>query len=229
MAMFISTPEPIFYNSAPVFSHFLPTVYLEVEEGVTSPYLEVAVSSQTGLSYRWGVWISQINCKDQSTIEAPPGCFQYFTESTGEIKSFSYDDGTYYVDQHYRICIATSRNTCSVTFSAQPQEFMIEKYGNIDEVPYDRSGMSSLYCVRDYLRIPDGAADGGAHSSSHDRYCGGHLASTHGASAPSPVTSRVTSRVFVVEFHAGIPHKFVAKAHGPGFKVTFQNNPLSTT
>ena len=49
--------------------------------------------------------------------------------------------------------------------------------------------MSSLYCVRDYLRIPDGSPDGGEHTSSHDRYCGGHLSSSHGSAAPSPVTS----------------------------------------
>lgn len=57
------------------------------------------------------------------------------------------------------------------------------------QVPYDRSGMSSLYCVRDYLRIPDGSADGSLYTASHDRYCGGHLAHTHGSAAPSPVTS----------------------------------------
>ncbi|XP_066974560.1 location of vulva defective 1-like [Macrobrachium rosenbergii] len=199
--------------------------YLEVEEDIPSPFVEVAVSSQAGLSYRWGLWLTQLDCHEPSAILAPSGCFQYFTESTGEIKSFSFEDGEYYIDQHYRICLATTPKICSVTFSAQEQQFMIEKYGNIDEVPYDRSGMSSLYCVRDYLRIPDGSADGGAHTSSHDRYCGGRLASTHGAMAPSPVTSRVTSRIVVIEFHAGTPQKYVAKAHGPGFKVNFQHNP----
>ncbi|XP_071515664.1 LOW QUALITY PROTEIN: uncharacterized protein [Panulirus ornatus] len=199
--------------------------YLEVEEGVPAPYVEVAVASQAGLSYRWGLWITQIDCLNPSPLRAPTGCFQYFPESSGVLKSFSFDDGQYYVDQHYRLCLGVAPGTCSVTFTSQPRHFMIEKYGNTDEVPFDRSGMSSLYCVRDYLRIPEGSADGSLYTASHDRYCGGHLAHTHGAAAPSPVTSRVTSRVVALEFHAGIPHKFMAKAHGPGFKILYQHNP----
>ncbi|XP_037799628.1 uncharacterized protein LOC119594651 [Penaeus monodon] len=127
------------------------------------------------------------------------------------------------------MCLLAPPGTCSVTFSAPAGSFMLEKYGNIDEVPYNMSGMSSLYCVRDYLRIPDGSADGGAHTSSHDRYCGGHLASTHGAAAPSPVTSRVISKIVAVEFHAGIPHKFMAISHGPGFRVAYQHNHCAAT
>ncbi|XP_042868471.1 uncharacterized protein LOC122250861 [Penaeus japonicus] len=199
--------------------------YLEVEaDGKAKPYIEVAVSSQPGLSYRWGLWITQVDCQLPSPIKAPPGCFQYYPEASGELKNFSFDDGQYYVDQHYRMCLLAPARTCSVTFSARAGAFMLEKYGNIDEVPYNMSGMSSLYCVRDYLRIPDGSADGGALTSSHDRYCGGHLASTHGAAAPSPVTSRVMSKIVAVEFHAGIPHKFMAISHGPGFKVAYQHN-----
>ncbi|KAK8405415.1 hypothetical protein O3P69_001751 [Scylla paramamosain] len=163
--------------------------YLEVDESANSPYVELAVSSQTGFSYRWGLWITQIDCLIPSAIKAPAGCFQYFPDTAGEFKSFSFDDGQYYEDQHYRICLAAARGTCSITFTAQPRHFMLEKYGNIDEVPFDRSGISSLYCVRDYLRIPDGSADGGSQTASHDRYCGGHLSSIHGASSPSPVTS----------------------------------------
>ena len=34
----------------------------------------------------------------------------------------------------------------------------------------------------------------------------------------------VTSRVVVLEFHAGVTPKFMPQTHGPGFKVTFQQN-----
>ncbi|XP_050724061.1 uncharacterized protein LOC127002292 [Eriocheir sinensis] len=257
--------------------------YLEVDEDAASPYVEVAVSSQAGLSYRWGLWITQIDCLAPSPIKgemlrravqlyhakvylyfssvnifsivlslhfciflsyfqrifsihaslslpwaAPEGCFQFFAEPAGEIKSFSFDDGQYYVDQHYRLCLAAARDTCTVTFTARDDHFTLEKYGSNDKVPSDRSGISSLYCVRDYLRIPEGSADGGSSTASHDRYCGGQLSSQHGASSPGPVTSRVTSSVVVLEFHAGIPHKFNPMAHGPGFQVAFQHNPCSS-
>lgn len=65
---------------------------------------------------------------------APEGCFQFFAEPAGEIKSFSFDDGQYYVDQHYRLCLAASRDTCTVTFTARDDHFMLEKYGSNDKV-----------------------------------------------------------------------------------------------
>ncbi|CAL4088915.1 unnamed protein product, partial [Meganyctiphanes norvegica] len=43
--------------------------YIEVDDSVPFPYVELAVSSQAGLSYRWGLWVTQIDCRTPSPIK----------------------------------------------------------------------------------------------------------------------------------------------------------------
>jgi len=75
---------------------------------------------------------------DMSTLQciliAPAGCLQYFTSMSAKIQSFSVQDGVYYVDQHYRICIASAPNVCQIEYFAKKGEFMLEKYGTNRQV-----------------------------------------------------------------------------------------------
>ena len=52
--------------------------------------------------------------------------------------------------------------------------FGLDKFGNYKTSPYWRSGVSSLYCIRDYLRIPDGSVSGYGNTITRDRYVLGH-------------------------------------------------------
>ena len=47
--------------------------------------------------------------------------------------------------------------------------FGLDKFGNYKTSPYWRSGVSSLYCIRDYLRIPDGSESGYGNTITRDR------------------------------------------------------------
>ncbi|XP_076049621.1 uncharacterized protein LOC143030354 [Oratosquilla oratoria] len=117
--------------------------YAEVEDppaGTTTVrHLQVvATSSAPFLALSWYISVKQIDCRHQAHLMAPPGCRQYFTQSSGTLKSFNWEDGQYLVSQHYRICIKARPGACSVTYIATSGEFMIEKYGTIKSVPYDR-------------------------------------------------------------------------------------------
>ena len=73
----------------------------------------------------------------------------------------------------YRICIMASKGACRIAFKAEA--FGLEKFGNYKTSPFSRSGVSSKYCVRDFIRIPEGSSTGFLHTASHDRYCGGQF------------------------------------------------------
>ena len=70
--------------------------------------------------------------------------------------------------QAYRICILTAKGACKIKFEENPA-FGLEKFGNYKTSPYSRSGVSSSYCARDFLRIPDGSPSGYLNTQSYDR------------------------------------------------------------
>ncbi len=125
--------------------------------------------------YKWGLWITQLVCDGSRPLEAPKGCFQYYLESSGTLTSFNFatDGGqanVYLNNEAYRICIVAKKGACRIVYSAEAGDFGLEKFGNYKTSPYSRSGVSSTFCVRDFLRIPDGSASGFLHTSSQDRY-----------------------------------------------------------
>ena len=60
-----------------------------------------------------------------------------------------------------------SKGACRISFRAE--NFGLEKFGNYKTSPYSRSGVSSIYCPRDFIRIPDGSSNGFLHTVTHDR------------------------------------------------------------
>jgi len=195
--------------------------YIEtLDDGQPSKYIEFAVTTEKSSDYKWGLWITQIFCDGTRTIQAPTGCFQYHFDHSGIIQSFNYAGGQYFNDQHYRICILASSDACRISYQAVGQ-FMLEKWGNYKTNPYTRAGVTSQYCVKDYLQIPGGYS--GDQSLSHDRFCGGELSSSHGARTSTPVVTTVKSRLSTIEFHSGTPEgQYRAEHHNPGFRVRYQ-------
>lgn len=195
--------------------------YIETLDGdQSSKFIEFSVTTEKSSDYKWGLWITQIFCDGTRTIQAPTGCFQYHFDYSGIVQSFNYAGGQYFNDQHYRICILASNDACRIDYRAEG-EFMLEKWGNYKTNPYTRAGVTSQYCVRDYLQIPGGF--GGDQNLSHDRFCGGELSSSHGARTSQPVVTSVKSRLSTLEFHSGTPEgEYKFEHHNPGFRVRYQ-------
>ena len=72
-----------------------------------------------------------------SSYPAPRGCFQYFTNANGVIKSFNYDGGQYFNNLNYRICLRSSGETCALAFAASDGAFGLHK-ANSGHVPRNR-------------------------------------------------------------------------------------------
>ena len=49
--------------------------------------------------YNWGLWITQLPCDGSRLLTAPTGCFQYFLESSGIIRSYNFQGDQYLNNQ----------------------------------------------------------------------------------------------------------------------------------
>ncbi|XP_030374215.1 uncharacterized protein LOC115623811 [Scaptodrosophila lebanonensis] len=126
-------------------------------------YLSIFVKVSSG-GRSFNIKISQL--EDEL---APTNCLQYFSDGEGIIKSFNYDlDGTivdnreasYFNNLNYAICLARSKNVCSVAYSTeqlgedQPDFQIINKdEAENDLVPDGQAGAGIFNCPDDFIAI----------------------------------------------------------------------------
>ncbi|XP_023319522.1 uncharacterized protein LOC111694750 isoform X2 [Eurytemora carolleeae] len=153
---------------------------------------------------------TQIPC----TSEPLSDCLQYFTGTSGNIKSFNNGGtGTHLTNQKYTACIRRERGYCSICWSSTSFQMSLQTADNGDT---GNKGMSEydLDCGRtfipdaatmptyagfgDYVEIPQGRCVGSTDDvESIDRYCGEVLAcspTTAGTATATP--SSVCSSVY---------------------------------
>ena len=76
--------------------------------------------------YKFGIWITQINCAEKSVVEAPGGCNQYYFGKEGIIKTFNFEGVQYLAGQDYKMCIRSEAGACYVAFEAEINHFMLQ-------------------------------------------------------------------------------------------------------
>ena len=86
--MFVSLFSEVRPSTYFIFLHY-STKYVEfvvvtVGDALTKDGLFQAAD------YNWGLWITQLPCDGSRLLTAPTGCFQYFLESSGIIRSYNY-------------------------------------------------------------------------------------------------------------------------------------------
>ena len=127
-----------------------------------------------------------------------------------------------------------SKGACRIAFNAEA--FGLEKFGNYKTSPFSRSGVSSMYCLRDFIRIPGGSSTGFLHAESHDRYCGGQFNFAHNAQENQKVVAPILSRLITLDVRVGNPNLYPAKNvagqpldppfnpvhHQPGFHIMYE-------
>ena len=82
------------------------------------------------INYKLGIWITQIDCKENSGIEAPGGCSQYHFGNEGVIKTFNFEGVQYLADQNYKICIRSEPGACFIGYAADTNHFMLQASKN---------------------------------------------------------------------------------------------------
>jgi len=101
--------------------------YLHLDKGMGFQHVDFTITSVTpNVPYKFGLWITQVNCFDGSSIMAPGGCTQYHFGMEGVIKSFNFEGVQYLNNQNYKTCMRSERGACYMELQADSNHFMLE-------------------------------------------------------------------------------------------------------
>ena len=80
--------------------------YVHFDDGGNFEHIDFQITtSHANKPYKFGIWITQINCRGNSIVEAPGGCAQYYFGQDGVIKTFNFEGVQYLSGQNYKMCI----------------------------------------------------------------------------------------------------------------------------
>ena len=88
-------------------------IYLDTGRTTTSQTLAFTVAAAGSATYK--IKVSQIEC--YASYAAPPGCLQYYTGSTGRVKSFNRANGKMLHNLIYNACVRRESGSCGITWS----------------------------------------------------------------------------------------------------------------
>ena len=148
--------------------HFYVHINRE-EEGET---VDLIVNTVTQKNYKFGFWITQIDCSVETSIAAPAGCTQFHLGDQGTIKTFNFEGVQYLANQNYNICIRSELDACYMVFQVDANQFFLQMLlredtnrGLMNRFRQSRDGSSNPAargaeeCGLDYIMIPGGRAN----------------------------------------------------------------------
>jgi len=184
-----------------------------------------------GKLYRFGFWITQVDCSgvERSPIEAPKGCTQYYLGANGVVKSFNFEGVQYLTNHNYRVCLRIERDTCFMTYTADPSHFLIQLLPSDDNPRFKKRRRNNVHgsasssmrestsssrppagrgeedCILDYLLIPNGRANASLSGRSFDRFCGGQLNTETKSTWSTPIYQHVSTPEFTwLQVHTSV-------------------------
>merc|ERR1711935_318751 len=151
-------------------------MYVETGRSNTAAKVTVKTGGTAAIRY-WNIKVSRIECFNP--IRAPTDCVQYYTSTSGEIKSFNFGSGLM-TNLRYDVCIRQGIGYCSYEVhqtSSSPDGFLLPGVSTT-------ASSTGANCANAYVMI-------GTNSIS-DRYCGGEFAPTDGNESPGSVIGDIT-------------------------------------
>lgn len=107
----------------PVVTGLLTGDHMYVEVHATDPVITITtLANALAVSQKWNIRVQQVAC--DSEWKAPRDCTQWFTASSGTVRSYNSRDATAannkeLTDQSMTICIRQNAGMCGVTLSAE--------------------------------------------------------------------------------------------------------------
>jgi len=151
--------------------------HMYVETGRSSTAAKVTIKTSTGSAVRyWNIKTTLIDCFNP--IRAPTDCLQYYTTTSGEIKSFNFGSGLM-TNLRYDVCIRESVGYCSFEVhqtSSSPDGFYLGTSST--------AAALGSNCAAAYVMIGTNAIS--------DRYCGGELNPEDGNTSAGSIISDIT-------------------------------------
>jgi len=87
---------------------------VQIPNGENLPYLQLDIKVDNHPA-TWDIRVSQITC-DGASLQAPPGCAQWYTSISGTISSLNLADSRYQAGQSLTACIARDPMACAVKY-----------------------------------------------------------------------------------------------------------------
>ncbi|XP_045128961.1 uncharacterized protein LOC123514814 [Portunus trituberculatus] len=141
-------------------------MYLDMGSGNGAARINIATTS-TNASRTWRIKVTQFPC--DSASRAPPNCLQYYTDYSGTINSFNYqnEDGRHQLaSQSYTVCIRTREGFCGI-------KYMAEHFSLTEDAANPQEKKGDNDCKEDFILVPRLDRDGKV--TEPDRYCGSKL------------------------------------------------------
>lgn len=186
--------------------------------------IDFTITTVNSKPYKFGFWVTQVDCSSQPIIEAPAGCTQYFMSTAGTLKTFNFEGVQYLANQNYRACFRTTRSSCFMSFSADTSQFELSLFINpeVRRSLFSRisrrnmdprrfftrsqnqrsralSGVGANECGLDYLLIPGGRPNATKNSVTMDRFCGGELNFESNSETSSTIYSDISGPIAWVQ------------------------------
>ena len=164
------------------------------------------IGASTTTTRQWDIYVTQYTCA-QEDLGGPPGCLQFFTGSTGLVKTFGYPtsntntavqaaSSTHLQNQNYNICVRREKGSCYICWA---EWYTAAAMGSFGLSLSDAAAVKSLTgsrCTTDFVTIPQGNTDAIAQTTTaaaanFNRYCGRFLNPTATSTAPATVCSKI--------------------------------------
>ena len=106
---------------------FFPKILVILDStGSDCQKINFNIGASTGTTRSWDIFVTQYSC-GQEDEAGPPGCLQYYTGSTGLVKSFGYltsntnaatsEATTHLQNQNYNVCVRREKGMCYICWS----------------------------------------------------------------------------------------------------------------
>jgi len=167
------------------------------------------IGASTTTTRQWDIYVTQYTCGQEDTA-GPPGCLQYFTGTSGTVKSFNFNPSntnaatdtstTHLQNQHYEICFRRESGYCYICYipfnsitGAGTSSFGLGVATADNAIAKSNVGTT---CIADYIVIPQGTTSAIASSTAVsatavERYCGRYLNTATNTAGNVSICSRI--------------------------------------
>jgi len=175
--------------------------------GVECQTVNFHIGASTTTSRSWDIYVTQYTC-GQDDLAGSPGCLQWFTGTSGLVKSYGFDStsfttttssvsATHLQNQHYEVCFRREKGYCAICFTPYSSTAGASTYG-VSGFTTDNAIAKSAKdteCTQDYLVIPQGNTAAisitTTPTASSARFCGRYLNPTTNTNSHVSVCSRI--------------------------------------
>lgn len=157
-------------------------------DGSSCQQVNFNIGASTTTTRSWDIYVTQYTC-GQEDIAGPRGCLQYYSATSGVIKSFGYlttntasstsVSTTHLQNQDYEICFRRGAGNCYQCYFTWAATLQHQSFGlSVSNNAIEKASIGTQ-CTDDYITIPQGTttaiAAATAASARSDRFCGRFL------------------------------------------------------